>query len=148
MTTLATREADRVAPELTGLSAVVRRHDDRVASEPTEFTAVVRRHDDRVEIVLRGELDIAGAPTLVAAVAPLLSLAGLWVELDAHELSFLDANGIGWFVKMRNMLRARGGELVVHSPSPQVRRLLEICGLTGLLVGDLAEVSDRVLTGA
>jgi anti-anti-sigma factor len=116
--------------------------------DPIDFSAVVRCRYDRVDIALRGELDTAGAPALVAAVAPLLSRTGLWVELDARELSFLGASGMWWIVKIRSLLRARGGELVVCSPSFRVRRLLDICGLTELLARDLAEVSGQMLLEA
>jgi anti-anti-sigma factor len=124
----------------------LRATEEVVPGQP-EFRAVVLGgHDGRIEIVVRGELDIAGTPALDTAVAPLLGLARLQVEVDARQLSFLDASGIGWFVKFRNLLRARGGDLVICSPSLQVQRLLGICGLTDLLATDPAQVSDRVLT--
>jgi anti-anti-sigma factor len=117
-----------------------------VVPGPIDFNAVVVGCEDgRVQVVLRGELDIVEAPALLAAIVPLLGRTGLRVELDAQELSFLDASGIGCFVRCRNLLRARGGELTIHSPSLQLRRLLGICGLTGLLGGDLAGVVGRGL---
>lgn len=110
-------------------------------SGPVDFQALVHRLDGRVDVALQGELDYAATPVLVAAVAPLFSLDRVWLQADAAELSFIDASGIGCLVKIRSLLRAGGGGLVVHSASPLVRRVLGICGLTELLAGDAVEVA-------
>lgn len=107
-----------------------------LASDPGDFRAVVRCRDAAIGIALQGELDVASVPVLLAAVAPLLRLEGLSVELDARELSFLDASGIGCIVRIRYVLRARGGDLAMRSVSPLARRLLVVCGLGDLLVDE------------
>lgn len=104
--------------------------------EASQFRAVVPFRAGRIDVALRGELDIAGVPVLVAAMAPLLGLEGLSVELDARELSFLDASGIGCIARIRYMLRNRGGDLAMRSVSPLSRRVLAICGLSDLLAED------------
>jgi anti-anti-sigma factor len=78
--------------------------------------AVVRVH---------GELDLAGVPRLLSA------LAGLDgdVELDCSGLDFIDAAGLGAFVRAHQQCAGRGAQLVVMDPSPVVVRLLRMVEL-------------------
>jgi anti-anti-sigma factor len=78
---------------------------------------------------LHGELDLAGVPRLVSA------LAGLDgdVELDCSGVDFIDAAGLGASVSAHRQCAARGAQLVVVDPSPVVLRLLQMVELDTVL---------------
>ena len=89
---------------------------------------------DEMVLVVDGELDMAGAPGLAAALAR-VPPGGLGprVVLDLEGVEFMDAAGIGCLVRARHRLARRGGALVVRRPSRSARRLLELCELEHLL---------------
>lgn len=76
-----------------------------------------------------GELDLAGAPRLLWA------LAGLDgdVELECSGLKFIDSAGLLAFVRAHRACAARGARLVVVEPSPEVERLVHLAGLDTVL---------------
>jgi anti-sigma B factor antagonist len=81
-----------------------------------------------IVVELRGELDIAdtaaGAEMLTstAAVNPL-------VLADLTALTFIDCGGLAMLCRVRNWLRAVGGDLALAAPSGRVRRVLAATGL-------------------
>ena len=78
---------------------------------------------------LHGELDLAGVPRLLSA------LAGLDgdVELDCSGVDFIDAAGLWAFVSAHRQCAARVAQLVVVDPSRTVLRLLRIVELDAVL---------------
>jgi anti-anti-sigma factor len=81
-------------------------------------------------VLLTGELDVAGVPRLHSA------LAGLDgdVQLDCSGLEFIDAAGLGAFLKAREACSARGCKLVLVNPSAAVDRLLRLVELDAVLL--------------
>lgn len=89
---------------------------------------------------LTGELDLDGVPRFHSA------LAGLDgdVELDCSGLTFLDAAGLGAFLKAQETCAVRGSKLVLVDPSPAVDRLLRLVELdTVLLVSQMETRLER-----
>jgi anti-anti-sigma factor len=78
---------------------------------------------------LHGELDLAGAPRLLSALAHLDGD----VDLDCSGVDFIDAAGLGAFVTAHQQCAARGAQLVVVDPSPVVVRLLHMVELDTVL---------------
>jgi anti-sigma B factor antagonist len=74
---------------------------------------------------LHGELDLAGVPRLLSALADLDGD----VALDCSGVDFIDAAGLGAFVRAHRQCAARGAELVVVDPSPAVLRLVQLVEL-------------------
>jgi anti-anti-sigma factor len=74
---------------------------------------------------LHGELDLAGVPRLLSALA---CLDGD-VELDCSGVDFIDAAGLGAFVRAHQQCAARGAKLVVVDPNPVVVRLMQMVEL-------------------
>ena len=74
---------------------------------------------------LHGELDLAGVPRLLSALA---CLDGD-VELDCSGVDFIDAAGLGAFVRAHRQCSARGAQLVVVDPSALVVRLMQMVEL-------------------
>lgn len=93
-------------------------------------------------IFLTGELDL---DTVGALASALDDLDGrLLVDLDG--VSFLDSSGIRTLVSARKRLLGSGGDLRLRAPRAHVRRVLEITGLDGILVGvqpESPETRDR-----
>jgi anti-anti-sigma factor len=80
---------------------------------------------------LSGELDLDGAPALTVALQGPTRRGGT-VGLDLSELTFRDSTGIN---AIMNTVRLLGefGRIVLFNPSPTIRRLIEICGLVGII---------------
>ncbi|MHB1583220.1 MAG: STAS domain-containing protein [Acidimicrobiales bacterium] len=92
----------------------------------------VVRHDAEVTRVrLRGEVDLAVADDLAAA---LIGLDGAAMEVDLSQLDFIDAAGIGAIVRVNNHLRDAGHHFVLTGARGPVRRVFELVDLGGLLV--------------
>lgn len=96
------------------------------------------REDGRVRVCLRGELDLAGAPTVTERLRGLRERRET-VLLDLDELAFIDASGL------RALLMAAEGaadaevSFTVTRGSPAVRQLLALVGVDGRLPQDRSE---------
>jgi anti-sigma B factor antagonist len=83
---------------------------------------------DDVHIVsLRGELDMA---TVVGLEDWLVEVSGSTVVIDLDQLTFMDSSGIAALIGARNRIIEKGDRLVLTRPHENVRRVLEITGLT------------------
>ena len=83
-------------------------------------------------IAVRGEIDMATAPQLRTMLDEVIDAGANSIVLDCRGLEFLDSSGIGVLVAARKRLGA-GGELVIESAPPHVRKVLEITGVAGHL---------------
>jgi anti-anti-sigma factor len=81
--------------------------------------------DGRTEIEVQGELDLAVADQLRDA---LERADGEEILVSLASCEFIDSTGIAILV---HASKANGRKLVVHSPSVQVLRILQVTGLTG-----------------
>lgn len=76
-----------------------------------------------------GELDLASAPQLTAALARHLSSGHCEIVLDLTNLQFCDSSGLSVFVQAHRELRSAGGRLKLHNASPHLRTLLTATAL-------------------
>lgn len=99
-----------------------------------------------IVVWLGGEHDIStmAAVTLELARAIALDDAGLVVELS--EAQFIGAATVAVIIRAREFLRLRSRSLVLRSPTPWMRGMLEMCGLADLL--DPLPTDATLLTGA
>jgi anti-sigma B factor antagonist len=82
---------------------------------------------------VNGEVDVATADQLRRAAAQLIArCAASRLEVDLSRVQFMDSTGLGALVTARNLAMAKGMSFAVRAPSPNVRRLLEITGLSGV----------------
>ena len=82
-----------------------------------------------------GEFDMAAVPDVrrvIAQVAAAVS-APARVIIDLSGVSFLDAAMLGALVTERRALRSAGGDLVVRGVTAWSLRIIDICGLRGVL---------------
>jgi anti-sigma B factor antagonist len=82
--------------------------------------------DEPRALRLEGELDMATAPQLLAAVDPLVAQDGD-LRLELEGLSFVDSTGLRAFATIASRLSR--GKLILISPTNAVRRVLELTGL-------------------
>lgn len=75
-------------------------------------------------LAVSGELDMASAPRLSAALSRLQAAGQHNVVLDVSDLQFCDSSGLSVFVQAHRDLRSAGGRLVLRGPSERLRMLL------------------------
>jgi anti-anti-sigma factor len=95
------------------------------------FALTVERYDSVATVVVSGELDLATAPHLSAAVAE-HGDARLLV-LDMTPTTFMDSTGVRALLQADRRAVDAGSRLVVVAGDGAVRRVLELCQLEGLL---------------
>lgn len=104
------------------------------ASGPAPFDVTVRDDGERVQVAVRGELDLANADELEAAVLPVVR-DGRHVLLDLRELDFMDSTGVRVLVTAHLAAQEHRGRFSVlrTAEGTPVQRVLEISGLDGVL---------------
>ena len=112
---------------------------------PGVFRVTADRRPGGVALRLTGEMDIATAPQLVAAMRSLSRRDMQHVWLDLAGLTFVDASGLAALVEARMLVARAGGRLTLHGVRPLARRLLTITDLSSEfnLQPSLAVSGDR-----
>jgi len=87
---------------------------------------------DEAVLTVAGELDLDSAPRLRRRLQETMAAGRVHMVVDLAALSFIDSTGISVLVEVHKDACRRGGGLVVRSPSPAVRRLLEVTGLLAM----------------
>jgi len=100
----------------------------------TAFGLTTQYSGRQVVVALRGEVDMLTAPTFACVLDSLFDAGRRHVVVDAAEIDFMDASGLRVIGPISSRLHDSGGTLTIRSPSPMVRRILDITGL-----GDLIE---------
>ena len=85
-----------------------------------------------VSILVRGEVDMATSSQLRDALDAAIEAGATTIVLECQGLGFLDSSGIGVLVAARDRL-GDDGALVLDSPPGNVRKVLDITGVAGLL---------------
>jgi anti-sigma B factor antagonist len=80
-------------------------------------------------LVLRGELDIASCPQLVAAVLRICSAGARVLVLDLSGVTFMGSTGLSAILSARGLCAKQGCELVLIPGPAQVQRLFELAGV-------------------
>jgi len=88
---------------------------------------------------LHGEHDVSTVGELEAALVSAVSLDHVGFTIDLSDVRFIDLVAIGAIERTHAVLRSQSRSLELRSPSPFIRRLLELCGLGALVTpGSLA----------
>lgn len=93
----------------------------------------VRRAGTHALVLLSGELDISTVPKLYEQFAQLAHEGVSHVSIDLSRLTFVDSTGLSLLVTEHKRAKALGGELILFSPQPHVRRIIEVTGLEAVL---------------
>jgi anti-sigma B factor antagonist len=94
-----------------------------------EARVAMRDRSRRCTVSLRGELDAMTAPPLLAMLCDLVDAGHACVDLDMHEVTFVDAAGLRTLQHVARAAESQGGGLSLWHTARQVDRLLAIAGL-------------------
>lgn len=94
------------------------------------FAVSISRVDDRMVVVVRGEIDVATAPSLASAFADLASAGTPADVVDLRHVTFCDSSGLSALIAAHQSLPP-GQPLTLLRPTRTVRRLLTLTGMTG-----------------
>jgi anti-sigma B factor antagonist len=105
-----------------------------MALDPTGFSISTSDRDGRAVVVPRGELDLATAPDLEAALAERFD-AGQDVVVDLRELAFMDSTGLRVLVAAHARVENGGPSFCVVRPRPgaTIRKIIAIAGVESVL---------------
>jgi anti-anti-sigma factor len=88
---------------------------------------------DRTVVWLSGECDSATLTVLAKRFATAIAVDDADLVDDLAEVQFIDAATIGLFIRARNFLRRRSRQLTLRNPPRCAQRVLDVCGLAGLI---------------
>jgi anti-sigma B factor antagonist len=97
------------------------------------FNVTTLREADRLTVVMSGELDLAAAPLLEAAIHRRAFESDHSLVLDLRGLTFIDAAGLRVILRCHDLCVSRERGLSLIPGPPNVQRLFELTGVTGRL---------------
>ena len=107
-----------------------------------------QEHDAALELIVSGRLDSYWADHLAVHLRDVIQRGHHDLILNLSETAYLSSAGIRVFIKFYKQLRGINGSFVVHEPSPEVSKILEISGLTELLIhGDRGAAKSEEADG-
>ena len=89
-----------------------------------------RECDGHVVVALRGELDLADAADVAAALAAAVAREPR-IIVDLAGLEFIDCSGVAALARARRHARQAGGDLLLAAPQQRVLRVVAITRLAG-----------------
>ena len=103
---------------------------DGAASDPDDFLVTTSSAAGAVTVQVRGELDIFTSPELDRWLRAALAQSPDCVTLHMGGVRFIDSSALAILVACDRRALEAGSRLVIASPSPQVRRILDLVGLS------------------
>ena len=105
-----------------------------MAFDPTGFSISISDRDGRAVVVIRGELDLATAPELDAAIQGRLD-DGQDVVVDLRELGFMDSTGLRVLVSAHARVERTEQSFLIVRPRPgaAIERILAVAGVEQVL---------------
>jgi anti-anti-sigma factor len=97
------------------------------------FAAIDLAFGEVAGVAVRGELEIATAPELTAALDDAIRRSRGPFIIDLSTVGFLDSSGISCLVRARALLGRDDRTLGLVCPPGDVRRVLEIAGVDELV---------------
>jgi len=87
-----------------------------------------RKCDGHVVVVLSGELDVADAADIAAALT-MVAAGAPEIIVDLAGLEFIDSSGVAALARGRKLARHAGGDLLLAAPRRGVLRVLTLTRL-------------------
>ena len=105
-----------------------------MAFDPAGFSISISDRDGRAVVVIRGELDLATAPDLEAAIHGPLD-DGQDVVVDLRELDFMDSTGLRVLVAAHARVEGTEQRFLIVRPLPgaAIERILAVAGVEQVL---------------
>jgi anti-sigma B factor antagonist len=85
-----------------------------------------------VLVTASGEIDMATAPKLRAAILAQVNGKPVDIVVDLSAVSFLDSSGIAALVAGYRRVEETGGAFTVRNPQARVQRVLQLSGLANV----------------
>ena len=108
-----------------------------MSNSGSELAMTVTKEGRDTVLALAGDLDVYTATRLRERLVDLIGNTRINLVVDLAELVFVDSTGLGTLVDGMTRVRRAGGTMALRSPTPAVRRVLNITGL-----GRVLPVSD------
>src|SRR4051794_37323780 len=83
-------------------------------------------------VVIKGDLDLSAAATLVEAIDEIFAGSPLTVTVDLAGVTFLDSSGLGALLTLHARCLTEGVAFRAANPPGNVTRVLELTNLTEL----------------
>jgi len=93
---------------------------------PSALNIDARANHEEIVLLFSGEADAAAGPLLAHALTQASARGHARVAVDLAELEFIDTHCLSILFDTHEKLRSQGADLVLRSPPPPVRRLLDI----------------------
>ena len=97
-----------------------------------EFDVEAEQRGGTRVVTVRGEVDVATAPTLGEALDAALDEGSGPVVVDLSGVTFIDSTGLGVLIAVRKRCLDSGRELRVVVSDPRILKVFEITGLDDL----------------
>lgn len=102
--------------------------------EPLRLTIVDPTDGADAHLLVVGEVDLATAPQLEAALRDLLTVNAGDLRVDCRGLAFIDSSGVSVLVAAEHELARDGRKLVLKNASEQFRQVLAVTALDEVFV--------------
>ena len=107
------------------------------AWETAMHLATHLREDGIALLVVAGEVDVACADRIREAGLRLLASDGCQeLRVDLLDVTFMDSSGIAALIAVRNQADSASQKLVLHRPQHNVKRVLDLTGLSSVFIID------------
>jgi anti-sigma B factor antagonist len=97
-----------------------------------EFHTDVSSLGTETVVALSGELDVASSQGFTEQLISLIEGGTTELVIDLAQLAFIDSTGLSAILQANRKLGGKG-QLVLREPTPLVRQVLEVTGLTAAL---------------
>ncbi|HTZ25622.1 MAG TPA: STAS domain-containing protein [Streptosporangiaceae bacterium] len=99
-------------------------------ADETYCAAEVSREDGTAVIRLSGELDMVSVEAVRSVIEASLASPADRLVFEVSALDFMDSSGIALLISMTRKIKA----VEVRNPTAIVRRIIELTGLTDILI--------------
>ncbi|MBQ2522343.1 MAG: STAS domain-containing protein [Bacteroidales bacterium] len=100
------------------------------------MNTTITKEDGFVRVALQGELDTQACARFQEDIAGLMTAPPAEVELDLSELEYIASMGIRIFISLLKAVVAAGGSLKATHPSPAIREVFDMTGLSSSFFKD------------
>lgn len=97
-----------------------------------DFEITKQLDQEPAVVAVRGEIDLSSAPELRSSLLEQAAAGRATLVLDLSGVTFIDSTGLSVLLSGMKRLREAGGDLLLVIENPQILRIFEITGLTGL----------------
>jgi anti-sigma B factor antagonist len=101
---------------------------------PDDFGVQILTVDGQTVVSVRGEIDMATAPSLWKQLSEAIPEGEGNLVIDLAATRFVDSTGMGVFVRAFERLQQGGNQLVLRSPNHTTRKVIELTGLDGVVI--------------